>query len=56
MPISFGTGFGLHWDLYGLWAGPALALGIVAGLEGWFIYKTSWEKAAADAAIRNAMG
>lgn len=20
MPISFGTGFGLHWDLYGLWA------------------------------------
>jgi multidrug resistance protein, MATE family len=20
IPISFGTGFGLHWDLYGLWA------------------------------------
>ncbi|KAF1348020.1 mate-domain-containing protein [Delphinella strobiligena] len=55
MPISFGTGFGLHWDLYGLWAGPAIALGIVAGLEGWFIYNTSWEKAADEAAARNAM-
>ncbi|KAJ9623232.1 hypothetical protein H2203_006169 [Taxawa tesnikishii (nom. ined.)] len=53
MPISFGTGFGLHWDLYGLWAGPALALGIVAGIEGWFIYRTSWEKAAEDAQKRN---
>lgn len=56
MPISFGTGFGLHWDLYGLWFGPAIALGVVAALEGLFIYKTSWEKAAADAAARNAMG
>lgn len=26
MPISFGTGFGLEWGLYGLWAGPAVAL------------------------------
>ena len=26
IPISFGTGFGLHWHLYGLWAGPAVAL------------------------------
>ncbi|KAL1303556.1 hypothetical protein AAFC00_006926 [Neodothiora populina] len=54
MPISFGFGFGLHWDLYGLWAGPAIALGIVAGVEGWFIYNTSWEKAAEEAAERNA--
>ena len=26
LPVSFGTGFGLGWDLYGLWAGPAVAL------------------------------
>lgn len=26
MPISFGTGFYLHWDLNGLWLGPAIAL------------------------------
>ena len=28
MPISMGTAFGLHWDLYGLWSGVALALGL----------------------------
>lgn len=28
MPISFGLGFGAHWDLIGLWAGPALSLGL----------------------------
>lgn len=28
MPISMGTAFGLHWELYGLWSGVALALGL----------------------------
>lgn len=28
MPVSFGTAFGLGWDLYGLWSGIALALGL----------------------------
>lgn len=28
MPISFGTAFGLGWELYGLWSGVALALGL----------------------------
>ncbi|KAI4738745.1 MATE efflux family protein [Aureobasidium sp. EXF-12298] len=56
MPISFGTGFGLHWDLYGLWAGPAIALMIVAAVECWFIYTTSWEKAVEEAQERNAQG
>jgi putative MATE family efflux protein len=28
MPISFGTGFGWHWDLNGLWLGPAIALSL----------------------------
>lgn len=26
LPISMGTAFGLHWELYGLWSGVALAL------------------------------
>lgn len=54
MPISFATAFGLHWDLYGLWAGPSVALAIVAGLEGLYIWRTSWEAAAEEAAMRNA--
>ena len=28
MPVSMGTAFGLHWELYGLWTGVALALGL----------------------------
>jgi MATE family multidrug resistance protein len=28
MPISFGTAFGLGWELQGLWSGVALALGL----------------------------
>lgn len=56
MPISFGTGFGLKWGLHGLWTGPAIALGIVASIEGWFIYNTSWDRAVEEARKRNAMG
>jgi MATE family multidrug resistance protein len=73
MPISFGTGFGLGWGLYGLWVvstpfaivkstywsevnhiqGPAIALGLVAAIEGTFIYKTSWQRAVEEAHKRN---
>lgn len=28
MPISFGTAFGLNWELEGLWTGVAIALGM----------------------------
>lgn len=28
MPISFGTAFGLHWGLHGLWSGVAIALAL----------------------------
>jgi MATE family multidrug resistance protein len=28
MPISFGLGFGLNWELEGLWVGPAIGLGL----------------------------
>jgi len=55
MPISFGTAFGLGWDLHGLWGGPALALAIVAGVEGWFIWRTSFEDAVEAARVRNTM-
>lgn len=55
IPISFGTAFGpLQWQLYGLWTGPAVALAIVAAIEGWFIWRSSWEKAVEDAMARNA--
>jgi MATE family multidrug resistance protein len=56
MPISFGTGFGLHWDLYGLWAGPALALALVSGLTSIYIYHISWDKASEEAVKRNEAG
>jgi MATE family multidrug resistance protein len=57
LPISFGTAFGPpQWGLYGLWIGPAIALGVVAGIEGVFIYRTSWEKAVRDAERRNVQG
>lgn len=45
MPISFGTAFGLGWQLEGLWLGVALALGLVAAIEGWFLMRTDWERA-----------
>jgi len=56
MPISFGTAFGLHWELEGLWSGIAIALGLVAAIEGWFLYRTDWEKAVDDAEDRNNAG
>ncbi|KAL6710263.1 hypothetical protein ACN47E_009209 [Coniothyrium glycines] len=56
IPISFGTGFGPpKWGLYGLWSGPAIALGIVSAIEGVFIWRTSWETAVEAAKVRNAL-
>lgn len=56
MPISFGTAFGLHWELAGLWSGVAIALGLVAAIEGWFLYRTDWDLAVEEAEGRNAAG
>ncbi|RDW80694.1 hypothetical protein BP5796_05392 [Coleophoma crateriformis] len=56
MPISFGTAFGLGWELEGLWSGVAIALGLVALIEGYFIYTADWEKAVEEAQGRNAAG
>ncbi|KAG9248135.1 MATE transporter [Calycina marina] len=54
MPISFGTTFGLDWGLAGLWIGPAIALMLVAMIEGIFLYKADWEEAVDEAQDRNA--
>jgi len=53
MPISFGTAFGLDWKLEGLWTGVAIALGLVALIEGYFLWRTDWEQAVRDAEGRN---
>lgn len=54
MPVSFGTAYGLGWGLEGLWSGVAVALGLVALIEGWFLWRTDWEQAVKDAEGRNA--
>jgi len=56
MPISFGTAFGLDWELEGLWSGVALALGLVAAAEGYFIWQADWDQAVEDAQMRNNAG
>lgn len=56
LPLSFALGFALHFDLIGLWAGPALGLAIVSAFEGIYIYRTSYQKASEEAARRNAAG
>ena len=53
MPVSMGTAFGLGWQLYGLWAGVAIALGLVAATEGVFLWRTNWEISVEDANTRN---
>ncbi|KAL8672778.1 MAG: hypothetical protein Q9168_002772 [Polycauliona sp. 1 TL-2023] len=53
IPISMGTAFGLGWELYGLWSGVALALGLVAVIEGVFLYRSSWERSVEEAKRRN---
>ncbi|KAI4144243.1 MAG: hypothetical protein L6R39_004267 [Caloplaca ligustica] len=54
MPVSFGLGFGLGWKLYGVWTGVAVALGLVAGIEGGFLWRARWERSVEDAERRNA--
>ncbi|KAL8736122.1 MAG: hypothetical protein Q9181_002537 [Wetmoreana brouardii] len=54
MPISMGTAFGLGWKLYGFWTGIALALALVSGIEGIFLWNARWERSVEDAERRNA--
>ena len=53
MPISMGTAFGLGWQLYGLWVGPAMALMLVALIEGVYLSRVDWERSVEDARSRN---
>ncbi|KAL4797952.1 mate-domain-containing protein [Aspergillus venezuelensis] len=54
VPISFGTAFGLHWELFGLWSGVAIALGLVSVIEGIFLMQTDWNRSVEEAVRRNA--
>jgi len=56
MPISMGTAFGLGWKLEGLWAGVAIALGLVTIIESLFLWGVSWERSVEDARNRNERG
>ncbi|KAK4161278.1 ethionine resistance-conferring protein 1 [Cladorrhinum sp. PSN259] len=54
LPISFGLGFGLNWELPGLWTGVTIGLGLVSFVEQWFIWSSDWHQAAKEAEHRNA--
>lgn len=53
MPISIATCFSLHWDLFGLWLGCAIALFLVSVVEAGFIFRTDWQRAVDEARERN---
>ena len=48
-----GTAFGLNWQLEGLWMGVAIALGLVALVEGVYLYTTDWNYSVEEAKKRN---
>ncbi len=56
LPISFGLSFGAGWELVGLWAGVAIALGLVACVEGAWIARADWERSVEDARARDERG
>jgi len=56
MPISMGAAFGLGWKLEGLWAGVAIALGLVTIIEGFYLWGLDWERSVDDARNRNERG
>ncbi|KAI9796674.1 MAG: hypothetical protein M1825_006523 [Sarcosagium campestre] len=56
LPISLTMTFVFGWGLYGFWGGIAIGLMLVAAIEGWFIYRTSWDQVVEDARRRNELG
>ena len=56
LPISFGLGFGLEWNLVGLWMGVTFGLLLTSLVEYWFIWYSDWDLAASEAEDRNASG
>ncbi|WEW57365.1 hypothetical protein PRK78_002832 [Emydomyces testavorans] len=55
LPISFGTAFGLHWHLWGLWGGVAVGLLLIGLIEGIYLTRVDWNRSVDDAKRRNAM-
>lgn len=55
LPVSFSLAFGLGWHLWGLWAGIAIGLFIVAVAEGVFLVRADWNRSVTEARDRNAM-
>ncbi|SPN99595.1 related to ethionine resistance protein [Cephalotrichum gorgonifer] len=53
MPLAFGTGFGLGWELKGLWVGIASGVAVVAIVEYAYAYIADWNRAAREARDRN---
>ncbi|KAL2158975.1 hypothetical protein VTH06DRAFT_3005 [Thermothelomyces fergusii] len=56
LPISFGLGFGLDWQLSGLWFGVTIGLLTVSLAEYLFTWSVDWHQAAREAEHRNASG
>ncbi|KAK5947493.1 hypothetical protein PMZ80_001643 [Knufia obscura] len=54
LPISFGTAFGLGWELWGLWTGVAIGMGIVTAIEFIYLYRfLDWNRSVEHARLRN---
>jgi MATE family multidrug resistance protein len=53
IPFCLWSAYKLHWNLYGLWAGLALALVIVVIVEGLFLIRANWQRSVDDAERRN---
>ncbi|KAF5019210.1 hypothetical protein F66182_8784 [Fusarium sp. NRRL 66182] len=56
LPCSLALAFGLDWKLSGLWAGVTVGTISVAAIEYIYLLRTDWNKAAQEAALRNAAG
>ncbi|KAK3694390.1 mate-domain-containing protein [Podospora appendiculata] len=52
LPISFATGWYLHWGLEGLWFGVAIGLAVVSSVELWYLHHADWQHAVEEADMR----
>ncbi|KAK1831393.1 ethionine resistance-conferring protein 1 [Podospora conica] len=56
LPISFGLGFGLDWQLQGFWVGVTVGLLLVSLVEYLFMWLTDWNLVVKEAENRNSAG
>ncbi|KAK3938733.1 mate-domain-containing protein [Diplogelasinospora grovesii] len=52
LPISFGVGFYLKWQLEGLWFGVAVGLAVVSSVELFYLHHADWSHAVEEAEMR----